>query len=97
MVNTLASLDSDCVMNFSRTHSHQSPVGEGDRQPTPVLVVPGSPGTTVQCTDSETETFETDDLNCVQGCSWLKGNIVDHGYLCKFVNVATKCYIIFAT
>lgn len=44
-----------------------------------------------ECSDSETDTFLIDDVNSMQGCSWLKGEMTDYGYLCKFVDVAVSC------
>jgi len=46
-----------------------------------------------ECADSESLTFETDNINGMRGCDWLRENS-DYNYLCKFTDVTVKCPVL---
>jgi len=46
-----------------------------------------------ECVDSETLVFETDNINGVKGCDWLRAN-PEYNYLCKFTDVTVTCPVL---
>jgi hypothetical protein len=64
------------------------PEDEADEDPEEDPVTP--PGKS-NCVDSDTDTFLVDEVLGGRGCNFLKAEMEQYGYLCKFVDVAFVC------
>jgi hypothetical protein len=66
----------------------EEPEDEPDEDPEEDPVTP--PGKS-DCVDSDTDTFLVDEALGNRGCNFLKDEMEQYGYLCKFVDVAFVC------